>query len=669
MLSRRWSQVSWLVKRLSRTYPGELPYRIRTVVRIFLQGMGFFTAKDVPSVDDTRVLGKPWVFCPSHMKTITTDLQEKVDQIMNGCLSIMGESITITNGIPQWNCDPLNGHAVPPTFGLALDFRHLPVDVDIRLLWEINRHVWWVPIAQAYAISKNKVYLDRLDALLRSWLDANPYPLGPNWSSPVEHGVRLINWSIVWHLIGGERSPLFEGETGQLLKHKWIESIYQHIHFSDDNYSFYSSADNHLIAEAAGVYVASVTWNYWERSEVWRARAKAILEDEIQKQFAPDGVTREQALCYQKFSLEFLIASALCGGASEDHFSPHYWKRLNAASQFLSSMIAVQGPFPFFGDSDNAFAFHLGYGKEFCAYRSIVAITDELFSETPPHLDAEERDTQAQWLYPTSAQHWLKRAVLPKRDPAVIQTDFSDGGYVLLGEHFKKEEEVRILFDVGALGYNRVAGHGHADALSICLSYRGFPFLVDSGTYCYNFASPMRRYFRSTAAHNTMLIDGVDQAEYAGSFLWLTDIHTTIEKKEFSEELDTIKANHDGYTRLSDPVRHQRELQWDKKEKTLRVYDSLVCKESHHIKLHWHLHPQCTVEETEEGITVHHGEHSIQLICHHEKLSRSVVRGMEVPPLGWVSERFNHKEPTTVLVFYGTLLPSDRIETIWKIGC
>ena len=190
-------------------------------------------------------------------------------------------------GIPDWNADPVTGQRIGLTFGQFIDFRHIGKGIDIKFLWEVNRHLWWVPLAQHYALTGDVRGLDRLGQLLASWLDACPYARGANWSSPVEHGIRLINWSLVWHLIGGCDSPLFAGKDGRHLRERWLQSIYQHMRFASDNYSRYSSADNHLIGEAAGVYVASHTWDRWSQGRQMRREAKAILEREAAAAIQP----------------------------------------------------------------------------------------------------------------------------------------------------------------------------------------------------------------------------------------------------------------------------------------------------------------------------------------------------------------------------------------------
>ena len=93
-----------------------------------------------------------------------------------------------------------------------------------------------------------------------------------------------------------------------------------------------------------------------------------------------------------------------------------------------------------------------------------------------------------------------------------------DAGYFLLED--PQCRSMALLFDAGQLGYGSMAAHGHADALHIALSLEGKPFLVDSGTYDYFTYPELRNHFRSTAAHNTVRLNGVDQSEMAGPFMW-----------------------------------------------------------------------------------------------------------------------------------------------------
>ena len=71
----------------------------------------------------------------------------------------------------------------------------------------------------------------------------------------------------------------------------------------------------------------------------------------------------------------------------------------------------------------------------------------------------------------------------------------------------------KLFIDAGPQGA-LTGGHSHADASSIQLITDGRPILIDPGTFCY--VCPERDRFRGTAAHNTLQVDGRDQAQPNG---------------------------------------------------------------------------------------------------------------------------------------------------------
>ena len=140
--------------------------------------------------------------------------------------------------------------------------------------------------------------------------------MGPNWSSALELAVRLINWSVAWQLLGGAASTLFDDDEGSRLRRQWLDSVFRHAQFIRGHFSRYSSANNHLLGEAAGLFIAALTWPCWPHAGAWPAEARTILEREAVRQNAPDGVNREQAVSYQQFVLDLLVLALLAGKAN-----------------------------------------------------------------------------------------------------------------------------------------------------------------------------------------------------------------------------------------------------------------------------------------------------------------------------------------------------------------
>ena len=668
------TRAAWLFRRLSRMYWQEVPYRAWSVMRGIAQSKGAFDASSVPQPAPDARWGTRWVASPDRDTAGVEYIRSAAQQVLDGHLEVFGHLVAMPGGVPEWNVDPVTGTRIDTTFGLFIDFRHIE-GVDIKFLWEVNRHLWWVPLAQKFALDGERRYLDRLGQLLRSWLDACPYARGANWSSPVEHGIRLINWSIVWSLIGGERSPLFAGAEGQHLLHGWLESIYQHMRFASDNYSKYSSADNHLIGEAAGVYVAAHVWDRWAQARQMRRDAKAILERETLLQFAPDGVNLEQASCYHKFSLQFLLAAALCGRANRDEFSPAFWARVESAIVFLASIMDTGGRVPPIGDSDDGEVWRLAQGPGYSSYRSIVAIGAALFQRGDLQAKVMScggagtsdrlADEQLPWLPGLSS---IAPDATAMRS---LPTRFEQGGYVILGESLHTAEEFRATVDCGPLGYNRIAGHGHADALAVQVSWGGVQMLVDPGTYCYNAAPDLRHFFRGTHAHNTLVVDDCDQSAYGASFLWLRDVTCALVADDRVNGANgrSIHASHDGYGRLADPVSHHRRVTL-RDDGSLLVDDWIECAQPHRVELLWHAPVGATFLQESEGVWWLAVEGRILRLSIEypqsvgQPFETSVVEGRDSPPQGWVSTRFYQRAQAPVLSARGMLGPRETLRTV-----
>ena len=114
-----------------------------------------------------------------------------------------------------------------------------------------------------------------------------------------------------------------------------------------------------------------------------------------------------------------------------------------------------------------------------------------------------------------------------------------------------EQPEIWCRCDGGPQGFLSIAAHGHADALSIEVRHDGVDLLVDPGTYCYHGEPEWRSYFRSTRAHNTIEIDGEDQAHEAGPFMWAEHADAVVDGVELGQARRQLwSAHHTAYARL-----------------------------------------------------------------------------------------------------------------------
>ena len=163
---------------------------------------------------------------------------------------------------------------------------------------------------------------------------------------------------------------------------------------------------------------------------------------------------------------------------------------------------------------------------------------------------------EALWML--GAHAWETYRQLESREPAGTQAYYPFAGYLIQRSGWGPLAS-HLVFDCGGLGM-LTGAHAHADALSVTLFSRGTELLVDPGTFVYNCAPEWRRHFRSTAAHNTVTIDGRDQAEQEGTFHWRTSIRSSAARDLPFPGIEYAEAEHDGYRGLPQGVTHRRRL-------------------------------------------------------------------------------------------------------------
>lgn len=692
-------RLRWLVARLSRIELPEVPWRAASLARLLLLRYGLLRSPSVPSPQAEPASVTPWINqtppCSAHDSIL--DLAERLHA---GRLKILGREFCVALDRIDWNQDPVTGSEFGLDFGPLIDFRHLGEDIDVKYVWELNRHQDLVTLAQAWRLTGDTRHADLLLHALERWLNQCPNLRGVNWSSPMENGLRLVSWSLIWQCLGGFDSPAFRGVAGHRLRQQWLSSIWQHLHFVTSQYSLHSSANNHLVGEAVGVLVGTITWPWWPQIHPWRTQALAHLERQSRRQFRADGTHFEQAMGYHLFTLELLIVTGLCTRAAQFELSPAFWLSINRAARCFEALRDCTGRLPTFGDTDEARVLSLVPGATRDDYLAFLSGTVAILTQDPQLARCAKADSAAvEWVIDGAHARLAQLRGAPDNLPnrqnsrssakesesqsgdampttAPWPYEFPDGGLILLGENLKESAELRLLVDVGPLGANRIAGHGHADALSFTLSMAGVELLIDPGTGSYNTDHAARRYFRSTSGHNTATIDDQDQAVWGGSFLWLSDVPTRLLQLTRSREREMLMAEHLGYERLNDPVRHQRCIEVDRTQQRITVLDRFFCRASHDVALHWHFHPECAVSLAPD----------LPFDCKIERLGQclqikldpgsakscagvaKLFRGAIDPMLGWYSQAYGQRIPSPTLVHRFTLTGAGECHTTleWK---
>lgn len=639
-------KAGWLMNRLRCMSVPEVFYRIEQLCVNKAIKYGILT------------IAVPPINRPGHFEPLMVDCAEldslayiqEADAILAGKVILFAAKPFNVGVIPEWNRDPLTGTLGPLQFGLDMSITNQALVGDIKHVWELNRHLHLVRLAQAYLLTGKAQYVDGLVLQLNSWLDQCPPLKGPNWTSSLELGIRLINWSLIWQMLGGWDGVLFNHPSGALFRTRWLQAIYVHCLFIERHFSKHSSANNHLLGELAGLYIAAKTWPCWPKSSQWAVQSKAGLEREAVLQYSKDGVNKEQAFAYQVFTLEFLIMVGLTGLRHQDAFSSHYWQVVQKSLVFLRSIRDIAGNVPMVGDADDGMVLKLEPGEQKDRVTMILALGDALFGGKTRVLP---NDT-VKWL---AVKYGSQFPVLPN-SPVGSGWQFPDGGYFLFGSDFGAGNEVKGLVDCGALGYLGIAAHGHADALALTLSIAGEECLVDSGTYSYWSDLRWREYFRGTSAHNTVQIDGVSQSVSGGRFMWTHKAQVHIDKLPTSLGQFEFSGHHDGYMRLDDPVRHVRTVRYDDAETRLVVHDVVAGKVEHTVEQFWHFAPQLEFEVVGNLVQIKGQRFKAVMEFLGSDLQLQHFFGDTDLPLGWISRTYDDKQATHTL----------RVSTVSKLA-
>jgi hypothetical protein len=552
----------------------------------------------------------------------------------------------------DWHRDFSAGKSSPRNLSNLLDYRDFASVGDCKLVWEPNRHHQFVVLARAWRVTGERRYAEKVVELMCHWIEENPFGYGMNWKSPLELGIRLINW--VWAIDLIRDADVFSESEWKAV----LGSIYLAMWDTQRKFSRGSSANNHLIGEAAGVFVAASYFDSMPNSGRWRKASQKILERESIAQSFADGCSREHAFGYQFFVLQFLTISLLAARQTGNEFSAAYGERLHKMYRFMANICADTGRPPNFGDADDGYVLDLG--ERPTAARQLIAVGGHLF-EDREIIQVDNSET-AFWLLGAPS---LGSTSIRKRRSSVA---YDEPGYFVLRSGQELDSvPVRVFFDCAELGFGAIAAHGHADCLSFTLAVGGRELLVDSGTYDYFTHPEWRNYFRSTQAHNTVTVDGESQSESLGPFIWGHRADPSLIGWHEDHELVRVTGEHSGYTRLADPLVHRRSVALYKASSKIEIRDLFSAKRSHSVQAHFHVAPGCAVERLSDS-TVAVSDGSSRLRIHSNDGTVQVLEASDTDRRGWISNGYHRREPSHCIVIEADIEGDSNFLTRIDIG-
>ena len=392
---------------------------------------------------------------------------------------------------PRWHVNPASGAAWPEHPSARLDYHDTSIAGDPKDTWELGRLTVLPTLALAARATGERAHADRAIRWLDNFTARHPLGHGIHHTSGIEQAVRVITMTWTLALLGG-RAAEADLESCLGLMAQQALNVRDHL-------SLGSSANNHLIAEYAGLAVMAATFPKLRGSERLLEKAVRGLERETLRQFDADGVNLEQSFGYLPFVWELLLEAFVAAEAAGISTSASARMRLKTSLEFARWIRLPDGGWPRIGDEDDGRILFAGehasrldlVGNALAAWLSAEALSDS--------------DTG------------LARLL---RGDAVSSRVSRPGRHGTRCYTIWREADVTVTFDHGPLGLPPLAAHGHADGLAITI-HRGADVVVaDPGTFAYHADHEARDRCRSTPYHATLNFGGRSQARSAGPFLW-----------------------------------------------------------------------------------------------------------------------------------------------------
>jgi hypothetical protein len=660
MTSTRMSGLGWYARRAARMSPAELTWRARDHARRAVWASRQVSREQLSESAPVPGTGLTFsaVLAPALAGQVPPAAREAVltaaDQLMRGSWEMLGVERSDMVA-PDWFYDPVTGRrAVADRYAFRINIRSAEQTGNVKQVWEISRLQHLTLLATAWFLSRDDAYADRVAEHLRSWWRENPFLTGVNWTSGIEVGIRLISLAWIRRLLNDWPgiADLFERNEVALKQIRW------HQQYLAGFRSRGSSANNHVIAEAAGQLVASCAFPWFTQSSSWRRQSARLLERELARNTFPSGINRELASEYHYFVAELGLLAAVEAEAAGCSLGAPTWLRLCAMADSAAALLDQSLRPPRQGDADEGRALLLD-APAANPWPSLLALGGEAFGRLPwwPEVAADTGSTLIGALLATSRN-------IPDR-PRERPWRFADAGITVLRTTDDRDPEIWCRCDGGPHGFLSIAAHAHADALSVEVRCGGVDILADPGTYCYHGEPEWRSYFRSTVAHNTIELAGRNQSAEGGPFLWLK--HAKGREIQVSDVGDATEwtAEHDGYVSGRAQTWHRRCVELDRASRAIDIVDE-VAGASQDIRLAFHLGPEVRAELSGSVATLCWPGAAVPGTARLElpgSLTWSLHIGQTDPILGWYSPGLGRRTPAFMLLGQGRSVPGEPLST------
>jgi hypothetical protein len=479
---------------------------------------------------------------------------------------------------PRWDLDSVSGGdwRARPSNDLQV-VRH--DGSDVKVPWELSRLQCLPVLGKAWRLTKLPAYRKAAQALLSDWVAKNPAGMGVNWTLAMEAALRAMSVCFLLELL----APFRDDESA------WVTSVtrslWHHLLFIEAHREFsHLIRSNHYLSNLAGLLALSCSLK-GPGIATRRHRYARLVQKEILIQTYADGGNHEASLGYHIFCTQLFTTALFFLRACGLTVVPAFEARLHEMYRLIAGVASGKGSAPNVGDCDDGRAelltedlrqMFLPIGERTSLVVSgLLGIDAALWGLEPAGTHEDAVWYGLQQAYPRKSLGGGSRTlVFPQSGIAIV-----------------RRGEAEVLLFAMPNGIGGRGSHTHNDKLSVIVRLRGVELFTDGGTGCYTRDAAMRNRFRATAAHNTLVVDGVEQNLISPArdalFRLGNEARVTSLEGHGGPDSPSLAAT---LTLHGTTWRHSRLIKLDR-DRAFEVRDSLIGTGTHDVDLYFHLAP------------------------------------------------------------------------------
>ena len=570
--------------------------------------------------------------------------RREAEKLLEHRFHFLGLDVTLPDPIP-WNRNPQTGKDYPMVHFTMVDTFNTEKYGDVKYVWELNRHQFFIDMAKAYFLTGDERYANKIWLWLESFIKAVPYKIGINHTSVLEHAMRIFSW--VWAYYLTQDSPVWTPPRQKAL----VQQLLMQGSIIEKNLSFFYSPYNHLIGELAALTFLGTVYGNSPKMGIWRDKYWRDMEKQLEKQLHGDGFTVEQASYYHHFTIGFYLMLVQLRRQNGLPVAQKTLDLLERSLEFPMYLTRPDGQLPMLGDIDSARSIYFYRPAPQWNLRPFQALGAAIFQRGDMKHAAGAPAEELLWLLGSEGYESFEK--LPAELPKDTSRPYRQSGYFIMRDGWEAGSSY-CCFDCGEIAHGVFkdetpsAAHGHGDILSFELCLEGQPLVIDPGFYTYFGDEQWHRYFRDTRGHNAISVNNAGQALHAGRITWSNVASPRFDDWVSTAELDFAGGAIDRFSGLEETVVQRRYLLF-RKGRYFLVMDEVSgsnTRKPFEVESSLHFYPG---ELTEQDNGLIYNGRSVARLALPPAASLHIANGQDRPDGGWMATGYGCRTPAPVL--------------------